>query len=48
MRLLSVFPIKVLGVENQKFELFYHSYPEIVGTTTPQSGEHAMIVKGKS
>lgn len=47
MRLLSVFPIKVLGVENQKFELFYHSYPEIVGTTTPQSGEHAMIVKGR-
>ncbi len=48
MILLSEFPIKVQGVENKKFELFYQSYPEIVGTTTPQSGEHAMIVKGKS
>lgn len=30
-----------------RYVQFYQSYPEIVGIMTPQSGEHAMIVKGR-
>ena len=30
-----------------RYVQFYQSYPEIVGMTTPQSGEHAMIAKGR-
>ncbi len=30
-----------------RYVQFYQSYPEIVGSASPQSGEHAMIVKGK-
>ncbi|MCR5344887.1 MAG: DUF1016 N-terminal domain-containing protein [Lachnospiraceae bacterium] len=30
-----------------RYVQFYHNYPEIVGTSPSQSGEHAMIVKGR-
>ena len=30
-----------------RYVQFYQSYPEIVGIITPQSREHAMIVKGR-